>query len=288
MDEELDRYVNEAADPRLIRGIYSYCHGRCERCPFTERCFTFRQMREDETRPPNHGVIERTEQNFAQAVDLLQSWCEREGIDFEKLREEARSESSIEEQTQLGDAIEQDPLQEIAERYMMAALDLVSSLDRLSPFHEWPFVVREALDTIGWYAGGIGAKVHRALHGLAERHDLGGDENAVQNDWNGSAKAARLAIAESQRAWDTLLAVGEAPPDARLRQTRHLLDEIDSRLAARFPQAMEFVRPGFDEPDVAAGAVSTLESYEPRRAQRPLRAVVEWLQRLAGAWPRRS
>jgi hypothetical protein len=31
----------------------------------------------------------------------------------------------------------------------------------------------------------------------------------VQNDWNGSAKVARLAIAESQRAWDTLLFAGQ-------------------------------------------------------------------------------
>jgi hypothetical protein len=287
MDTELERYVN-AADPRLIRGIYSYCHGRCERCPFTERCLTFRQMRDDEMRQPNRDVFERTEQNVARAVDLLRSWCEREGIDFEKLRDEASSESSLDERKRVDETIEQDPLQELAESYMMAALDLVSSLDRVAPFHEWPLVVREALDTIGWYAGTIGAKVHRSLHGLAERHDPGGDEDAVQNDWNGSAKVARLAIAESQRAWDTLLAVGQAPPDARLRQTRQRLDRIDSGLAARFPAAMEFVRPGFDEPDVAAGALSTLECYEPRRARGPLRGVVTWLQRLAGAWPRRS
>ena len=111
------------------------------------------------------------------------------------------------------------------------------------------------------------------------------DEDPIQNDWNGSAKVARLAIAESQRAWDTLLFVGQAPPDARLRQTRQLLDRIDEGLARRFPNAADFVRPGFDEPEIAAGALSTLECDEPRRRARGVRA---WLQRIEGGWQRRS
>ena len=115
------------------------------------------------------------------------------------------------------------------------------------------------------------------------RPDL--DEDPIQNDWNGSAKVARLAIAESQRAWDMLLLVGEAPPDARLRQTRTLLDRIDRGLESRFPNAMDFVRPGFDEPAIADGALSTLECYEPRRRTGGVRA---WLQRIGGGWQRRS
>ena len=113
----------------------------------------------------------------------------------------------------------------------------------------------------------------------------GVDEDPIQNDCNGSAKVARLAIAESQRAWDTLLFVGQAPPDARLRQTRQLLDRRDEGLARRFPHAADFVRPGFDEPEIAAGALSTLECDEPRRRARGVRA---WLQRIAGGWQRRS
>jgi len=50
---------------------------------------------------------------------------------------------------------------------------------------------------------------------------------------------------------------------------------------------MEFVRPGFDEPEVAAGALSTLACFEPR-PQRSERGVVAWLQRVAGTWRRRS
>lgn len=288
MDEELERYVERASDPRLISGIYNYCHGRCEQCPFTDRCLTFHHMRDDEARHPGRGALEHVGGNVARTFDLLKAWCEREGVDFEKLREEARSEEAHAESARLEKDVDGDPLHALAFTYTHAAHDLVSGLEQLAPFHEWSPVVREALGTIGWYAGMVSAKVDRSLHGLAGRDAPGLEEDPIQSDWNGSAKVARLAIAESQRAWDTLLLVGQAPPDARLRETRALLDRIDEGLASRFPRAMYFVRPGFDEPDIAAGALSTLACYEPRGPRRSGRGVVAWLHRIAGAWQRRS
>jgi hypothetical protein len=287
MDAELERYVEHASDPRLISGVYNYCHRRCEQCPFTDRCLTFRHMRDDEARQPGRDVFEQASQNFTRTLDLLKDWCQREGIDFEKLRQEARSDEANAERARLESRIDGDPLHELAFTYTEAAFALVSGLERLAPFHEWSPVVREAVDTIGWYAGMVSAKTHRALHGFAERDTLGVDEDPIQNDWNGSAKVARIAIAESQRAWDTLLRVGQAPPDARLRQTRELLDRIDAGIASRFPRAMDFVRPGFDEPEIAAGALSTLACFEPR-PRRAERGVLVWLNRIAGAWQRRS
>jgi hypothetical protein len=245
-------------------------------------------MRDDEVRHPEGGVFERVGGNFARTFDLLKAWCESEGIDFEKLRKEADSEEARAEVAQVDHEVERNPLHELAFTYTKAAFELVSSLEALARFHEWSPIVREALQTIGWYAGMVSAKVDRALHGFAERDLLGLEEDPIQNDWNGSAKVAHLAVRESQRAWDTLLLVGQAPPDARLRGTRELLDRIDEGLAAQFPRAMEFVRPGFDEPEIAAGALSTLACYEPRRPQRSVRGVVAWLQRVAGAWQRRS
>ena len=50
-----------------------------------------------------------------------------------------------------------------------------------------------------------------------------------------------------------------------MRQIVAMLRRIDGGLAEAFPLAMEFVRPGFDEPDVAAGALTTRAPHEPRR-----------------------
>jgi hypothetical protein len=288
MDAELERYVERASDPRLISGIYNYCHGRCEQCPFTERCLTFREMRDEEARHPGRDVMETAGENLARAVDLMKAWCEREGVDFETIQEQATCEQAQTEHEQRCTLVECDELHEQALTYSKAAYELVSGLDQLAPFHEWSPVVRQAIETIGWYSGVVPAKVGRALHGLAERAWVRVDEDEVQNDWNGSAKAARLAIAESQRAWDTLLRVGQAPAGARLRETRQLLDRLDGGLASRFPRAMEFVRPGFDEPEIAAGALSTLACFEPRRRGSGSGGAIAWLRRVAGSWQRRS
>ena len=55
------------------------------------------------------------------------------------------------------------------------------------------------------------------------RNEEEADNGRIQNDWNGSAKVAILSIQRSQDAW---MAV------------------ID-----QFPDAMKFVRPGFDDID---------------------------------------
>jgi hypothetical protein len=92
--------------------------------------------------------------------------------------------------------------------------------------------VAAAIDTIGWYSGLIPAKIGRALHGAANEGQWV-DDDPVQNDWNGSAKVARLAIAESIAAWRTLFEAGDTPVDASIRETANLLAQMDRDLAAR-------------------------------------------------------
>jgi hypothetical protein len=128
-----------------------------------------------------------------------------------------------------------DALCKLASAYSHAAFKIVKALERSLPRQSWTEAVADAVD---W--------------------------DVVQNDWNGSAKAARLGIAESSNAWRAVLEAGEAAADSPLGQILALLDRIDGQLAARFPLAMQFVRPGFDEPEVAAGALSSLECFEPR------------------------
>jgi hypothetical protein len=92
----------------------------------------------------------------------------------------------------------------------------------------------------------VSAKIYRALHGLAE----GGvfcEDDPVQNDWNGSAKLARLLLSESKSAWKVVMREGEAAENSPLLELLTLLNRIDDGLGERFPDAMNFVRPGFDE-----------------------------------------
>jgi len=289
MDPELEAYIARAQDPALIPGIYNYCHHRCEQCAFTGRCFSFRQEQQEAHDHPERSLEDHMEANFTRAAALMKAWCEQHGLDpgaIEDMPEADESDRTTESGDEKADA---DVLQQMARRYSAEAYHIVEPLSNLSRFHAWAPAVAAAIDTIGWYSGLIPAKIARALHGAANEGQFV-DEDPVQNEWNGSAKVARLAIAESIDAWRTLFEAGDTPVDASIRETAGLLAQIDGDLAARFPLAMEFVRPGFDEPDVAAGALTRLAPFEPRhRTVRRRLQVWRWrlrrrvLGRLGGA-----
>ena len=264
MDPELEAYVARAQDPVLIPGIYNYCHHRCEQCPFTGRCFSFRQEQQEAHDHPERSLEDHMEANFTRAAALMKAWCEQHGIDLGAVEDMPEADES-DRTTQSGgeEKARTEALQQMARRYSSEAYHIVEPLSNLSRFHAWAPAVAAAIDTIGWYSGLIPAKIGRALHGAANEGPFV-DDDPVQNDWNGSAKVARLAIAESIAAWRTLFEAGDTPVDASIRETADLLAQIDRDLAARFPLAMEFVRPGFDEPEVAAGALTRLAPFEPR------------------------
>jgi hypothetical protein len=263
VDPELEAYIARAQDPVLIPGIYNYCHRRCEQCPFTGRCYAFRGEQREAREHPDRSLEDQMSADFVRAEALIQAWCERHGIDLEDIQRAEWSEAAEAEHERISEMVRRDPLFLSAKEYAIKAYQTVRPLDDLSRFHSWAPAVGAAIKTIAWYSGMIGPKIGRALHGAAAS---GGspDEDPVQNDWNGSAKVTRLAIAESRNAWQTLFEAGDTPADAAIRHTVARLEAIDRDLAVRFPLAMEFVRPGFDEPDVAAGALTRLAPFEPR------------------------
>lgn len=276
---DLEAHLSRASDPVLIPGIYNYCHRRCDRCPFTGRCFLYRENQEEARRHGERDAGEEGGVNLQESVNLMRSLCAHEGIDVEQTFGDAHSHDAAREQAPPNGAIaaiEDDPLYVQSRSCAAAAYAVVDPLRQLSPFHEWPRDVADALDTISWHASEIPAKIYRALSGRAEFGSAA--EDSIQSDSNGSAKVARLAIRESCAAWETLFAVGATPRDASIRQTHDQLERIDRELAGRFPRAMEFVRPGFDEPEVAAGALTSAAPFEPRRPTLGSR-LRKWLSR---------
>ena len=230
-----------------IEGIFNYCTRRCEYCRFTARCTLYLSEREYERQHPDATWQERVHDSFAETFRLLEEWCKREGIDFEEIRREGQSGDTDAPLRRADEDVRADPLQRLATTYMHAAFNILDAMAPARALRRWPSAVETALDTISWNAGMIGAKVHRALHGLAERGLLGEDD-PVQNDWNGSAKLALILVDESKRAWDVVMREGEAPEHSPLLELIALLTRVYDGLAERFPDAMRFIRPGFDEP----------------------------------------
>ena len=229
-----------------IEGIFNYCTRRCERCAFTSRCTLFQSEREYEQQNPSATWQQRVQDSFAETFRLLEAWCQREGIDFDEIRREAESDEAGAEFERASEAVRGDPLQKLATAYTHAALDIIDAMAPARALRQWPSNVEDALDTISWNAGMVSAKVYRALDGLAERGAFQEDD-PVQNDWNGSAKLARLLVDESKSAWDVVMREGEAAENSPLIELLTLLGRVDDGLAERFPEAMKFVRPGFDE-----------------------------------------
>ena len=70
-------------------------------------------------------------------------------------------------------------------------------------------------------------------------------EGPIQSDWNGSAKVATISIDRSERAWRVIAA---ATGDEAAGVLAASLATLGEQMSREFPHAMEFRRPGFDDP----------------------------------------
>jgi hypothetical protein len=252
---EFDRLIARARNPRLIPGIYNYCDGRCARCAFTERCLVFFDNRDAVAqRASDVPVITDVAASLERTIAMLTEIAEREGVDLNAVG------GGDDRQAFVALDHEDDPLvmrardySTIAWRVSRAVAPLVVARGDLAAI--------DAVETIEWFSSRIAAKIYRAVCGEADGVTV---DSEVQTDYDGSAKAALAGIGESRAAWRTLMETGRATADGVPARAVLALDELEASLRARFPRAEAFVRPGFDEPAVAGGALATLPPWARR------------------------
>src|ERR1043165_8202593 len=110
MSYAFHRFLRRIRDPRWIPHISSYCDGRCNRCTFTERCWSYAQRRheekltesgvspadeddeddedgEDES-SEDHEEGQEEDGNQSEALRPL-GWAERHGIDLNDVQMDA-------------------------------------------------------------------------------------------------------------------------------------------------------------------------------------------------------
>jgi hypothetical protein len=238
MDEELEALVARASDPRWIPAIHNYCDRRCARCRFNDRCFAFDDSARD--RAGSDHVAAVAAHSLERAIRLMRAYAEREGIDLDA----AAAETADDDQTSLRDEIREEPLVIAARDYGVQTWNLLTPLEQQID-DEVASDVRDAIDSLRWLSTMIAPKIYRALAGLVD--PLSPADHPTQNDAHGSAKIARLMIADSLAAWRVVNEAGRAVPESPTRALAAALLQIDRDLAARVPRAMEFMRPGFDE-----------------------------------------
>src|SRR4030095_415402 len=228
--------------------ISAYCDRWCERCAFTSRCSAFActaaiamcgdaeegiELAVGRPRAPegSEGEHERDPPGLDNQIPPDQEMAE-----FSKLEDARRKR------------IEATPLSRMTWTFTRLSHEWIQRREELDR-HTAP-IVRAAFQMACWDSSLITVKLHRAMDGRDrfERHDEEADDGRIQNDWNGSAKVAILSIQRSQDAWTAL---GSALGDAAAASLADALSDLHRAVIDQFPDAMKFVRPGFDDIDAA-------------------------------------
>ena len=224
-----------------IEFISAYCDSWCERCAFTERCSHFAvksalAMCDDDlgaaielaigpARVPGAKPQETIEERMAHALDE----CNPTEKELAEIGQEMDARDA---------RVRRHPLSEMSLAYSVAAHRWLAALPRAHRVSE------TALAVVRWDLFLIHVKISRALDGRDEYPNGAPFEpDAVQSDWNGSAKVALISIERSERAWREL--AGERPGDAAI-VLADTLARLRQMMSAEFPRAMAFRRPGFD------------------------------------------
>ena len=252
-----------AENKDFISGIYNYCDRWCERCPFTLRCMNF-AMSEEYTTDSEASDI--TNEKFWQSLsdifkvtrEMLEETAEELGIDINAIDyEEISQEESIKDRI-----VENHECCRQAKKYSELVDDLFESeyipslrvigrkdiektgeSTKTNP-SEVPVAIEEVLEIIQWYQHFIYVKLMRSVRGT-----LGDDsefEDEYPKDSDGSAKVALIAIERSMAAWTHMHNYFPSHQDQILAILTQL-DRLRKRVETIFPEAMNFIRPGFDE-----------------------------------------
>jgi len=241
-DPQFDEIVERASSPYVIPGIYNYCDHRCERCRFANRCFQHIETTRQTDAPPDsvESVAHIMTRSLDQTMHMLRVAADRLGVDLSV--EAPATSAQIKEGCEAFEGAMNDPLVVKSRDYTCTVWPVARALRPVLQARGDPLVV-EALDTIESLCLKVSSKTFRAVSSASGAWD---DPTDQQSDSNGSAKVARLLIAESRRAWRVMMEAGRASADGLPARLIQLLDELDKEIAARFPQAMLFIRPGFD------------------------------------------
>ena len=225
-----------ANNPDLISGIYNYCDRWCERCPLTSRCLVYATEQEDNDSPEsrdvhNEAFWQKLSSIFQETHEMIAGWAREAGVDLTEPGPE--DEARHRRKRQL---VDNHPLAKAGKKYANTASDWFRELDQRVDSED-------ACEVIQWYQYQIAVKTMRALS--ARREELEEDPE-LPKDSDGSAKVALIGIDRSIAAWRMMQLSLPERADSIVPLILQL-EVLRTRLEHAFPEARDFVRPGFDE-----------------------------------------
>lgn len=236
-----------AANPDLIDGIYNYCDRWCERCPFTSRCLVYATEAEEvvsreEQDIANAAFCRELDSVFQETLSLIPEWAAASGFDLTSLEDTSRKRKR--------QHVDNHPLVITAKKYANSASDWFRRLDvehtSDNPSPQPNQEIDTARDVIQWYQYQIAVKTMRALSDRTEEFDLDTETSDSPKDSDGSAKVALIGIDRSMAAW-RLMQLAAPESATSIIPLILQLARLRNRTESEFPDARQYIRPGFDE-----------------------------------------
>ena len=235
-----------ASNPDLISGIYNYCDRWCERCPLTSRCLVYATEQVGHNgSSENHDVRNETfwhklSSILVETQEMISEWAREAGLDLTQYAEEEPKTRKRRRQL-----VDNHPLARAGKKYANSASDWFRGFDHTGQ-NEQSEQLEDAREVIQWYQYQIAVKIMRALSCRSDGWEDEPEMAEFPKDSDGSAKVALIGIDRSIAAWRW---VQLCQPE-RLESIVPLilqLERLRQRVEKAFPEARDFVRPGFDE-----------------------------------------
>jgi len=225
-----------ATNPDLISGIYNYCDRWCERCPLTSRCLVYATEQEDNDLFENHDVRnaafwKKLGTIFQETREMIPDWARNAGVD---LSAPINDDACHKRRRQL---VDNHPLTNAGKKYANAASDWFREFDQTIEISN----TEDAREVIQWYQYQIAVKTIRALSGQKDEF-----EADCPKDSDGSAKVALVGIDRSIAAW-RMMQISLPEREESIVPLILQLERLRLRLEKGFPEARNFIRPGFDK-----------------------------------------
>ena len=236
-----------ANNPDLIPGIYNYCDRWCERCPLTSRCLVYTTENEltDNNYTQNNDIRNAAfwhtlSETLAEVRQLIPLWA-KDALNLNN----AAEQKTVRRQSR---TVDNHPLTKAGKRYANAASDWFRELDQPNDLStnvgtEKPQPFEEARQVIQWYQYQIAVKTIRAL---SARNEDDAEDNDLPKDSDGSTKVALIGIDRSIAAWH-LMQLSLSDRAESIVPLILQLDRLRAKLEESFPEARDFIRPGFDQ-----------------------------------------
>ena len=245
-----------ASNPDLISGIYNYCDRWCERCPLTTRCLVYatEQVNQHETPASqdtrNEAFWHKLSAVLLETQQMITEWANEAGIDLSQVPDE--NPNTRKRRRQL---VDNHSLARAGKKYANAASDWFRAFDQnvelsdqraTEAEREQAEQLEDAREVIQWYQYQIAVKIIRALSCRSDGWEDNPELADFPKDSDGSAKVALIGIDRSIAAWRL---VQLAVPDCADSVVALILqlERLRKRVEKSFPEARDFVRPGFDE-----------------------------------------